>query len=192
METSARDFAIRAHGKQKYGDRPYVEHLDQVWQVLIDYGFTQPEHQVGAYLHDVLEDCPDREGFYPWSVRIRHAFGWYASCVAQFCKDESGANRKERKAATYVRVRAELEHVPPAPWLPVAAVVKVADRLANVRNCVDTDNRTTLQMYFKESVAFREAMYVEGMCDDMWAEHDAAWAEYSKLVKQARHHAQRV
>lgn len=30
----ARDFAIIAHGNQKYGDQPYVVHLDEVFNVL--------------------------------------------------------------------------------------------------------------------------------------------------------------
>lgn len=30
----AREFAIQAHGDQRYGDRPYVEHLSAVVEVL--------------------------------------------------------------------------------------------------------------------------------------------------------------
>ena len=59
-EVAARDFAIKAHGDQRYGRIPYSYHLDQVaskLRELEDYGWDVPEEAyVVAYLHDVLED----------------------------------------------------------------------------------------------------------------------------------------
>ena len=49
----ANTFAIRAHGNQQYGDKPYVVHLDAVAELLTKYGETA---QIIAYLHDVIED----------------------------------------------------------------------------------------------------------------------------------------
>lgn len=34
MTNKARDFAIKWHGDQKYGDKPYVYHLDQVAEIV--------------------------------------------------------------------------------------------------------------------------------------------------------------
>jgi len=59
-EAAAREFAIKAHGDQRYGRMPYSYHLDQVaykLRELEDYGWCVPEEAyVVAYLHDVLED----------------------------------------------------------------------------------------------------------------------------------------
>lgn len=51
--TRAREFAIQYHGDQKYGDKPYVYHLDKVASYV---GNAHFKVQVVAYLHDVLED----------------------------------------------------------------------------------------------------------------------------------------
>ncbi len=47
----ARDFAIAAHGEQRYGDHPYVFHLDAVAALLAPYGV---DAQTIGYLHDVV------------------------------------------------------------------------------------------------------------------------------------------
>ena len=46
---SARAFAVQAHGGQRYGEHPYVVHLDAVAEHLIPYG----ELAISlGYLHD--------------------------------------------------------------------------------------------------------------------------------------------
>ena len=50
----AREFAEKAHGTQKYGDKPYVTHLDAVATWLRELGRADLEN--AGYLHDVLED----------------------------------------------------------------------------------------------------------------------------------------
>lgn len=53
LVTRAREFAIQYHGDQKYGDKPYVYHLDMVANNLFSAHYKV---QCVAYLHDVLED----------------------------------------------------------------------------------------------------------------------------------------
>jgi len=55
---SARDFAIQAHGDQKYGTKPYVYHLDQVAAICctIKFHYDSETLRTAAFLHDVLED----------------------------------------------------------------------------------------------------------------------------------------
>lgn len=59
-KVAAREFAIKAHGDQRYGRMPYSYHLDQVASKLRELercGWYVPEEAyVVAYLHDVLED----------------------------------------------------------------------------------------------------------------------------------------
>ena len=52
----ARQFALEAHGGQKYGEHPYVFHLDQVESVLREFGHESEILRAAAQLHDVLED----------------------------------------------------------------------------------------------------------------------------------------
>jgi (p)ppGpp synthase/HD superfamily hydrolase len=55
-EAFARDFAIRAHGDQKYGSEPYVAHLDAVVAVLNEFGYSGDEYVCSGYLHDKQEN----------------------------------------------------------------------------------------------------------------------------------------
>lgn len=51
----AKVYAKVAHYKQKYGDKPYFNHLNQVYQKVKQY--TNDENILAAaLLHDVLED----------------------------------------------------------------------------------------------------------------------------------------
>ncbi|RMH36942.1 MAG: HD domain-containing protein [Nitrospirae bacterium] len=156
LET-ARQFAIAAHGAQRYGDQPYILHLDAVARLAEPYG---EEAVILAYLHDVLEDTPVTE------AAIRQAFGdFVADCVA-ILTDEPGADRRERKFLTYAKM-ADIEN-----RLALALIVKVCDRLANVRACVREGDRMRFERYRQEHPAFHTAVYRAGLCDDLWAELD--------------------
>ena len=157
MIDQARAFALAAHGDQMYGARPYSFHLDAVVRLLSPYGI---EAQVIGYLHDVVEDTEVSEG------EIRQHFGrLIAECVG-LLTDAPGANRAERKARTYARL-ATIDG--PAE---LALVVKVADRLANVRTCLIDDRRGLREVYSREHPAFRRAVYREGLCEPLWVELD--------------------
>lgn len=192
--TKAREFAIQAHGDQMYGDKPYVSHLDDVVAVL-DTHFKRaiPELLAVGYLHDVLEDTSVTAG------TLFEQFGPNVALAVQFCTDEPGPNRKTRKAATYARCRAQivandtliktqngylwptdlvsaLDMLAPLeqPHCPLATaygtVVKVADRIANLRNCIASGS-DLFRMYQKERDAFSQALFVQGLCDDLWYDY---------------------
>lgn len=153
--TDAREFAIQAHGDQRYGERPYSHHLDAVAAIAAKYG--EMARKV-AYLHDTVEDT---------SValdEVRAKFGdLVADCVA-LLTDEPGANRKERKAKTYAKlaeVHGELE---------LALIVKAADRLANVKACIEDGHQRLLEVYRSEHPAFKQAARRAGLCDELWIE----------------------
>lgn len=157
MLSKAREFAIKAHGKQKYGEQPYIVHLEAVVANLSSYGETA---QVIGYLHDVIEDTDVTY------EKVKQVFGpFVADCVA-IVTDELGTNRKERKTKTYEKmskVSGELE---------LALLVKAADRLANVRACLAGGKPHLINVYKCEHSVFKNAAYREGQCDEIWQEID--------------------
>lgn len=153
MQT-AKEFAIKAHGDQKYGAHPYSVHLDAVVAHLTFYG---EEAKAIGYLHDVIEDTDVTE------ADITNHFGCYiAECVA-ILTDEPGDTRRDRKRATYQKMaRVSKKH-------ELALVVKAADRLANMQACVADKNKRLLQMYIVEHAFFKESVYRTGLCEEIWA-----------------------
>src|SRR5690242_17475691 len=122
LAEKARQFAIEAHGTQKYGREPYAYHLKAVSNVLGEFGFHDEILQSAAWLHDVLEDTQrtaddlNQAGF-PATVVT------YVEAVT--AKD--GPDRKERNRLAYKKIRRH----------PEATILKLADRIANVRECIE-------------------------------------------------------
>lgn len=125
MKTKARDFAVKAHGDQKYGEFPYSVHLDEVASIAKQYGETA---EIVAYLHDVVEDTDVT------AQEIEAIFGGLVARCVQILSDEPGETRKIRKAATYLKMSAvDGEEC-------LALLVKSADRLANMRACIRSED----------------------------------------------------
>lgn len=149
----ARYFAVQAHDGQMYGTRPYSVHLDAVVDIAKSYGEVV---QVIAYLHDVVEDTP------VVIEQISVLFGEHiAACVA-IVTDEAGATRSERKVKTHQKM-ANVESE-----LYDALIVKAADRLANMRASAAGKRDDLLAMYVQEYTEFKQAVYRENLCDDIW------------------------
>lgn len=159
METrtqAARDFAIKAHGAQQYGPHPYSYHLDAVAALVAQFG---EDFEIVAYLHDTVEDTATTLD------EIEATFGSkIAECVS-ILTDETGENRKARKAKTNAKLAATTNIL--------ALTVKAADRLANLLECQRDTSGGKLQMYRREHSAFREAAYRDRLCDDLWSRIDS-------------------
>jgi (p)ppGpp synthase/HD superfamily hydrolase len=155
MRKKSRNFAIKSHQNQKYGIHPYSYHLDAVAKIAEPYGDIAV---VISYLHDVVEDT---------SVSlstIEREFGKFVSDCVGILTDEDGKDRAECKSKTYAKmakVTGDLE---------LALLVKACDRLANIRACVSDKNHEKLVMYKSEFPIFRESVFRERICDDIWAE----------------------
>lgn len=151
----ARAFAIKAHGNQKYGNRPYIYHLEAVVNILEKYS---EEAKVIGYLHDVVEDTKVT------LTEIEKIFGNFIAACINILSDEPGENRKERKIKTYEK----MSKVTGKETL--ALIVKAADRLANVEECIKNKQHTLLKMYKKEHKDFYDAVYRKELCEDIWTE----------------------
>src|SRR6187402_2332694 len=162
MKQKARLFAVTAHGDQMYGDKPYASHLDAVAELVASYG---EDAVVVAYLHDTAEDTDAT------IEEIAAAFGPQVAACVSLLTDEPGRNRKERKAKTYAKLAGV------SGPTELALLVKTADRLANVRACLEDRKQGLWDMYRGEHAAFRSAVYRAGLCDTLWLELDSALSE---------------
>lgn len=161
---TAREFAIAAHGDQKYNDEPYAEHLLQVVTVLHRYDINDLTVLQAAWLHDVIEDTPVSY------LTLLGVFGAGIANLVWAVTNEPGKNRKERFAATYPKI----EHK------PQAILLKLADRIANTERSY-FDGSRFLEMYREEYPAFRDALY--------FAHHEKAqpmWARLDVLLGGSR------
>lgn len=165
--TSARAFAVAAHGAQQYGKHPYSYHLDAVAALVEPYG---DEAVAVAYLHDTVEDTAVT------LAEIEQRFGPHVAACVALLTDEPGTSRKERKAKTYAKLAAAQEA------LELALLVKAADRLANVRACLADRRLDLLQIYRSEQAAFRTAAWRPHLCQPLWAELDALLAAESATL----------
>jgi (p)ppGpp synthase/HD superfamily hydrolase len=151
--------AISLHGTQTYDGHPYYYHLEQVVDVLKEFGFTEDKFVIAGYLHDVLEDTAISYN------DIKTQFGEEIAEIVYAVTDELGRNRKERKAKTYPKIKAN----------PDATIVKLADRIANTRNSIK-NKPSMAKMYAKELEGFRDALYVPN------TEAESLWNELSDIL----------
>ncbi len=148
IEAEAALFAADAHQGKRYGRHPYTYHLRAVRQVCDDFKLDHISCVV-AWLHDTIEDT------WVTTVNIVELFGddvgrrvWAMTGV--------GDTRDLRVQSWHAKLRA----------CPDAAVVKLADRIANVEECVKTNNRKFIAMYQAEQLAFSKLL-----CDTGTVEH---------------------
>lgn len=150
--TQAKHFATLEHVTKRgqlYGVLPYTHHLERVDNVLIRFGHEEDmELRVGAWLHDVMEDCGIKRKL------IEEVFGENVADLVWRVTNEPGENRKVRGMLTYPKIR-ESER---------ATVLKLADRIANVEN-----GGTLVKMYLKEYEDFRRAIYTPNVAEAMWS-----------------------
>ena len=151
--------AISAHGTQTYDGKPYFYHLEQVVDVLKDFGFTDDKYVIAGYLHDALEDTSLSYN------DIKNQFGEEIAEIVYCVTDELGRNRKERKSKTYPKIRSN----------PDAIIVKLADRLANLTNSMKHKPHMA-DMYRNEYDRFKRELFTPD------TEADLLWIELDNLL----------
>jgi len=151
IKERAKLFAVFAHGNQSYGGKPYLVHLTAVANTLERFGYDSSKIIAAAYLHDVVEDTQNTH------EDLLLLFGPTIADIVTAVTNEPGANRKERASKTYPKIQAN----------KLALLVKLADRISNIENCIITDN-DRLDMYRKEHPAFKAALQDPYMYTSMW------------------------
>lgn len=145
--------AIKAHKDQEYAGYPYAVHLAAVELVLRDFEYITYRWQAAAWLHDILEDCPDQWEY----TKLSNTFG---EPVAKLVLAVSGfgENRKARNACIYSKIKT----------YPEAGVLKVADRIANCEFMPEERSAGKLEMYRKEFPEFFANVNSAAVPQDMW------------------------
>jgi GTP diphosphokinase / guanosine-3',5'-bis(diphosphate) 3'-diphosphatase len=131
--TSLRDFiralafASRKHSQQRRKDMdasPYINHPIALVAILaVEAGINDRDTLCAALLHDTLEDTDT-------SVEeLTEAFGSVVAALVQEVTDDKRLPKAERK-------RRQVEHA--AHLSPKARLVKLADKIANLRDVADS------------------------------------------------------
>lgn len=147
QEELAKEFAITAHGNQKYGDQPYIVHLEAVNKIITKFNLDYL--LVASWLHDIIEDTDTTK------ETIENKFGKEVFNLVWAVSGE-GKNRKERNASVYLKLK----------QLPKAVNLKLADRIANCQSSKQY-NQKLFQMYQKEYPTFKAQLQEFGN-KDMW------------------------
>lgn len=147
------------HKDQLYGGYPYYKHLNDVRVILSEFDFGDNEVLIcAAYLHDILEDTKA-------TIEDLRAVGITDEIidVVMAVTDEPGENREKRKTKTYLKIAQSRR----------ATIVKLADRIANIRFGILNNNKDKFEMYKKEYLKFRLALYnADFELNNMWDELD--------------------
>jgi (p)ppGpp synthase/HD superfamily hydrolase len=152
----AMTYAQQAHMAQTYDGYPYFKHLEDVYNVLVEFGFKEENPEdlellVSAWLHDILEDTARS-----WSD-LRSHFGVDVAEIVYCVTDELARTRREKKEKTYPKIRSNSK----------STILKVADRIANVRHSKLNGN-SQFEMYHKEQEEFQRLLRIYKHIDVMW------------------------
>jgi (p)ppGpp synthase/HD superfamily hydrolase len=157
----AKMIALRVHGNQNYDLFPYIKHLEDVVDILMEHGYGSQEYLVAGYLHDSLEDAAISFG------DIKKLFGEEIAEIVYAVTDELGRNRKERKGKVYPKIRQN----------PKALIIKLADRIANIEHSLRMGS-SQLKMYLiKEHDEFENALKAEKDEAEFIFAYQYPWAE---------------
>ncbi len=165
-ELKAREFAVEAHGKQMYGDKPYVFHLESVVNIAKNNNLNA-DVVIGCWLHDTIEDCNVSY------QDVKKEFGQSVAEIVYAVTDELGRNRKERKLKTYPKIKA----------IEDAVCVKLCDRIANLNQSIVDREEGLLSMYIKEHKVFKKELF-DTVQNDITK---SLWAKLELLILKTEH-----
>lgn len=131
---------------------PYITHVAAVVAVLVEFGYGEEQNVLAAaWLHDVVEDTDV-------ILEDLTTFGPAVLTMVEAVTNSPGSNRADRHALTYPRIRVFQESI----------VVKLADRIANMRVSKEQGNVRLWKMYVDEYPYFRKMLQAPQHATRMW------------------------
>lgn len=150
----AKAYAEIKHSGQVHGTRPFMMHLGEVVSTLHEFGHLDDDLTAAAWLHDVVEDT---------EVTIEEIYSEFGNRIGDLVDaltDGEGATRIEKKQKPYATI----------PGVPGAVIVKLADRIANVRHTILEGAAADKyrEIYKREHSGFCRALNKIGEARKMW------------------------
>lgn len=153
--------AIAHHGQfRKYGGDPYLVHPVAVHQGVVEFlaslGYEFPNDETekqritmecAAYLHDVLEDCPQ--------ISEQEIADATDADVLKLVKELTNPS-KGSKAPRAVRKQMDRDHLQHVSW--EAKVIKLIDRTCNLGDIQTCPDKGFIQLYAHESRLLLECL----------------------------------
>jgi (p)ppGpp synthase/HD superfamily hydrolase len=139
--SDALDFAKEKHGKQLYGNKPYINHLYETVDIAIKSGCSS-KILVACALHDTIEDTTATK------KEISKLFGEEIAEIVDCVSDSEEGTRREKKIKVYAKIKGNND----------ALTVKLCDRIANVKSSIK-NNKKKLKMYQLEHQSFCDSLY---------------------------------
>lgn len=162
-----RAFAADRHGLQLYGGKPYVVHLDAVFDIARRYNLGTA-YERAAFGHDLLDDTDTKQ------ADLEGTFGVPETALI-YSVSGSGSNRAARRQNTIARL-----------WCHLPGVnLKLPDRYANVENSVKTNNIAMLKMYLMEAPLYAP-LFKQGNAL-LYADLRILYEAAEQLIATARH-----
>ena len=140
----AREYAIRHHGEQMFGEQPYYYHLDMVHAIAVKFGLGET-YEIAAYLHDLLEDTPLTK------EQLAKDFGEEIADMV-FSVSGFGENRQEKQKDIHNKMQKNHKSIN----------LKMCDRLANLKTS-KLNKPKLFQRYCKEHELFElDLVFIQG------------------------------
>jgi len=150
-----------AHAGQRYNEGPYTDHLEAVAAAIREHGVGDPELIAAAWLHDVVEDTPVP------AATIAEEFGARVGAIVSAVSVPDWADGDAARRDSWTRIAAT----------PAAVVVKLGDRVANVRHGGPKALRYLGQQEaFREILSGADAGGFEDAVSRLWATLEAELA----------------
>lgn len=163
LSTIAQTYASERHAacNHLYDGKPYAFHLQMVAEAATSFSkaYDSETREViiaAAWCHDVIEDA--RETYND----VKKVLGEDVAEIVYALTNDKGRTRKERAGDRYYAGIKKTQH---------ATLVKLCDRIANMRHSKETGGRM-FEIYQKELPAFRDRLYVKGELEELWTELD--------------------
>jgi (p)ppGpp synthase/HD superfamily hydrolase len=171
----AKLFALNAHKDQTHGSVPITVHLEAVTnkatEEITKYfdGYFDGIIDVviaAAWLHDTVEDTDTDIS------TIEKEFGIDVAEIVWDVTDGPGENRLQRHLNTYHRTRQN----------DLSIFVKMCDRWHNQKRSTENAERF-MEMYHREYLYFKFALYTPGVFDDFWEQLDRQYEVMDAIIK---------
>lgn len=134
---------------RKYNPEPYFNHVNRVADLVKDVGGSEKQVDA-AFLHDTIEDC---------GVTVVDLIQHFGKPIAYLVLELTNVYTKENYPKLNREKRTELEHARLAKISPEAKLIKLADRLDNLKDIMSPNVEEGFRVkYAKESLGLVDAV----------------------------------